>query len=178
MCVCYRDGTQVLREPWRGRRDGGVRRVGRRRGGSKIQALHAYTHDALPCILNVTLCNVTCVSVCLQQPVYKKLLPLYFPRSEEEERASLPFVPGDIGNSEGEPIIPERQIRITEKPGNQEGTRPDLFSPGSRSTASPEVAEQDLVLDLQLVQKVAEQDLVLDLQLVQRAPEKDLGSHV
>ncbi|XP_059896793.1 ganglioside-induced differentiation-associated protein 2 [Gadus macrocephalus] len=55
-----------------------------------------------------------------EEPVYKKLLPLYFPRSEEEERASLPLVPGDIGNSEGEPIIPERQIRITEKPGNQE----------------------------------------------------------
>ncbi|KAJ3592339.1 hypothetical protein NHX12_007466 [Muraenolepis orangiensis] len=54
----------------------------------------------------------------VEEPVYRKLLPLYFPRSEEEERARLPFIPADIGNSEGEPIVPERQIRITEKPGN------------------------------------------------------------
>lgn len=59
----------------------------------------------------------------LFQPVYKKLLPLYYPRSEEEEKASLPFIPADIGNSEGEPVVPERQIRITEKPGTLEGTQ-------------------------------------------------------
>ncbi|KAG7467241.1 hypothetical protein MATL_G00151200 [Megalops atlanticus] len=52
-----------------------------------------------------------------EEPVYRKLLPLYYPRSEEEERASLPLLPPDIGNSEGEPVVPERQIRITEKPG-------------------------------------------------------------
>ena len=104
------------------------------------------------------------------QPVYKKLLPLYFPRSEEEERASLPRVPGDIGNSEGEPIIPERQIRITEKPGNQEGTRPDLFRLDLQLVQK--VAEQVLGLELQLVQRVPEQVLVLDLQLVQRVPDQ------
>lgn len=58
------------------------------------------------------------------QPIYKKLLPLYFPRSEEEERACRPLVPADIGNSEGEPIVPERQIRISEKPGVLEGEKP------------------------------------------------------
>ncbi|KAF3843493.1 hypothetical protein F7725_002342 [Dissostichus mawsoni] len=52
-----------------------------------------------------------------EEPVYKKLLPLYFPRSEEEELASLPLIPADIGNSKGEPVVPERQIRIAEKPG-------------------------------------------------------------
>lgn len=52
-----------------------------------------------------------------EEPVYRKLLPLYYPRSEEEERASLPLIPADIGNSEGEPVVPERQIRIAEKPG-------------------------------------------------------------
>lgn len=55
------------------------------------------------------------------QPVYRKLLPLYFPRSEEEERASLPLLPADIGNAEGEPVVAERQIRITEKPVSLEG---------------------------------------------------------
>ncbi|KAM9343635.1 ganglioside-induced differentiation-associated protein 2 isoform 2-T2 [Pholidichthys leucotaenia] len=55
-----------------------------------------------------------------EESVYKKLLPLYYPRSEEEEKACLPLIPADIGNSEGEPIVPERQIRITEKPGSVE----------------------------------------------------------
>ncbi|CAB1347301.1 unnamed protein product [Coregonus sp. 'balchen'] len=53
----------------------------------------------------------------MEEPTYRKLLPLYYPRSEEEEHASLPLIPADIGNSEGEPVVPERQIRIAEKPG-------------------------------------------------------------
>ncbi|CAN9498464.1 unnamed protein product [Ophioblennius macclurei] len=56
----------------------------------------------------------------MEESVFKKLLPLYYPRSEDEERSSLPLIPADIGNSEGEPVVPERQIRITEKPGNLE----------------------------------------------------------
>lgn len=60
------------------------------------------------------------------QPVYRKLLPLYFPRSEEEEQACRPLIPADIGNSEGEPIVPERQIRISEKPGVLEGEKQHL----------------------------------------------------
>ncbi|XP_028992630.1 ganglioside-induced differentiation-associated protein 2 isoform X2 [Betta splendens] len=55
-----------------------------------------------------------------EELVYKKLLPLYYPRSEDEEKASLPLIPADIGNSEGEPVVPERQIRIAEKPGSLE----------------------------------------------------------
>ncbi|XP_061579296.1 ganglioside-induced differentiation-associated protein 2 [Cololabis saira] len=57
-----------------------------------------------------------------EEPAYKKLLPLYFPRSKREEKASLPLIPADIGNSEGEPVVPERQIRIAEKPGSLEDT--------------------------------------------------------
>ncbi|KAK3543406.1 hypothetical protein QTP70_020432 [Hemibagrus guttatus] len=55
-----------------------------------------------------------------EEAMYRKLLPLYYPRSKEEERASLPLLPADIGNAEGEPVVPERQIRITEKPGSLE----------------------------------------------------------
>lgn len=76
------------------------------------------TAAAHPCVC------VSLVCVCVLQPVYRKLLPLYFPRSEEEERACRPLIPADIGNSEGEPIVPERQIRISEKPGVLEGERP------------------------------------------------------
>ncbi|KAM3607549.1 uncharacterized protein V6R79_009466 [Siganus canaliculatus] len=55
-----------------------------------------------------------------EEQIYRKLLPLYYPRSVEEEKSCLPLIPADIGNSEGEPVVPERQIRITEKPGTLE----------------------------------------------------------
>lgn len=60
-----------------------------------------------------------------EEPVYRRLLPLYFPRTPAEERSSLPLLPADIGNSEGEPVVPERQIRIAEKPGNLEDDSED-----------------------------------------------------
>lgn len=45
-----------------------------------------------------------------------KILPLYFPRSSREEVEAIKLLPEDIGNENGEPIIPERQIRIMDKP--------------------------------------------------------------
>ncbi|KAK3096670.1 hypothetical protein FSP39_002249 [Pinctada imbricata] len=47
---------------------------------------------------------------------YMELLPLYFPRCAKEEAEALKKLPEDIGNEDGEPIIPERQIRILDKP--------------------------------------------------------------
>ncbi|XP_078471577.1 ganglioside-induced differentiation-associated protein 2 [Lampetra fluviatilis] len=51
------------------------------------------------------------------EAVYLHVLPLYFPRSLEEEAWALSLLPYDIGNAEGEPVVAERQIRITDKPG-------------------------------------------------------------
>uniref|UniRef100_A0A8C5NZS5 Macro domain-containing protein n=1 Tax=Jaculus jaculus TaxID=51337 RepID=A0A8C5NZS5_JACJA len=59
----------------------------------------------------------------LEEATYQKLLPLYFPRSLKEESKSLPSLPADIGSAEGEPVVPERQIRISEKPGASEDNR-------------------------------------------------------
>ncbi|XP_064444633.1 ganglioside-induced differentiation-associated protein 2 isoform X3 [Mirounga angustirostris] len=59
----------------------------------------------------------------LEEATYQKLLPLYFPRSLKEECRSLPYLPADIGNAEGEPVVPERQIRISEKPGAPEDSQ-------------------------------------------------------
>eukprot|EP00051_Salpingoeca_urceolata_P028000 m.484404 g.484404 ORF g.484404 m.484404 type:complete len:511 (+) comp23341_c0_seq1:278-1810(+) len=50
------------------------------------------------------------------EQVYKKLMPLYFPRSEAEAVAAVDQLPKDIGNEDGEPVVEERQIRITENP--------------------------------------------------------------
>ncbi|XP_074665528.1 ganglioside-induced differentiation-associated protein 2 isoform X3 [Strix aluco] len=80
----------------------------------------------------------------LEEATYQKLLPLYFPRSLEEEIQSLPYLPADIGNAEGEPVVPERQIRITEKPGvpddasDEEGLEADLSFIGSHAFARME----------------------------------------
>ncbi|XP_052807341.1 protein GDAP2 homolog [Mya arenaria] len=48
--------------------------------------------------------------------VYEEVLPLYFPRNPQEEQESLAHLPEDIGDDMGEPVIPERQIRIMDKP--------------------------------------------------------------
>lgn len=57
-------------------------------------------------------------------PIYEKLLPLYFPRSPEEEAAAKTLLPQDtgitiyyswwfcIGDEYGEPIVEARKIRI------------------------------------------------------------------
>ncbi|XP_069035011.1 ganglioside-induced differentiation-associated protein 2 isoform X1 [Lepisosteus oculatus] len=80
----------------------------------------------------------------VEEPVYKKLLPLYFPRSADEEHRSLPLLPANIGNAEGEPVVPERQIRIAEKPGvpeedsEDESLDKDLSFVGSHAFARME----------------------------------------
>ncbi|XP_076445634.1 protein GDAP2 homolog [Babylonia areolata] len=48
--------------------------------------------------------------------IYRKLLPLYFPRNIKEEEDSVSKLPKDLGNEDGEPVIQERQIRIIDKP--------------------------------------------------------------
>uniref|UniRef100_A0A0L8H9E5 Macro domain-containing protein n=1 Tax=Octopus bimaculoides TaxID=37653 RepID=A0A0L8H9E5_OCTBM len=48
--------------------------------------------------------------------VYQQLMPLYFPRNWKEEMEAKNYLPENIGNEEGEPVIPERKIRIIDKP--------------------------------------------------------------
>lgn len=48
--------------------------------------------------------------------IYEVLLPLYFPRSKFEEDAARWQLPSDIGGSDGEPMLPDRQIRIIDNP--------------------------------------------------------------
>ena len=43
-------------------------------------------------------------------------MPLYFPRNWKEEVEAKEYLPEDIGNEDGEPVIAERQIRIIDKP--------------------------------------------------------------
>ncbi|KAK9884888.1 hypothetical protein WA026_009124 [Henosepilachna vigintioctopunctata] len=48
--------------------------------------------------------------------IYEVLLPLYFPRSKMEEEASRWQLPSDVGGPDGEPLLPDRQIRIIDNP--------------------------------------------------------------
>lgn len=52
----------------------------------------------------------------IDESTYKRLMPLYFPRDLREERYAAECLPADVGNEEGEPFLPERQIRIMDKP--------------------------------------------------------------
>ncbi|XP_076079639.1 protein GDAP2 homolog [Mytilus galloprovincialis] len=60
----------------------------------------------------------TIIFCCNEESIdaYLKILPLYFPRNETEEKIAVTELPLDIGNEDGEPVIPERQIRIMDKP--------------------------------------------------------------
>lgn len=48
--------------------------------------------------------------------IYEILLPLYFPRSRQEEQNALWQLPTNCGGSDGEPVYPDRQIRIIDNP--------------------------------------------------------------
>ncbi|RWS14566.1 protein GDAP2-like protein [Dinothrombium tinctorium] len=50
--------------------------------------------------------------------IYELLMPLYFPRSANEEEYAKYYLPKDIGGKDGEPVLPERQIRIADNPVN------------------------------------------------------------
>ncbi|XP_033107037.1 protein GDAP2 homolog [Anneissia japonica] len=52
----------------------------------------------------------------MNEDSYVELLPLYFPRNEDEESWACDLLPENVGNEYGEPVIPERKIRIMEKP--------------------------------------------------------------
>ena len=51
-----------------------------------------------------------------QESYYSKVMPLYFPRSAEEEAYAAKALPATLGNEYGEPVIAERTIRITSNP--------------------------------------------------------------
>jgi O-acetyl-ADP-ribose deacetylase (regulator of RNase III) len=47
-----------------------------------------------------------------EEEIYQSFMPLYFPRSKTEEQYMAYQLPIDIGNSDGEPVVEERRIKI------------------------------------------------------------------
>ncbi|KAE9595644.1 hypothetical protein Lal_00030927 [Lupinus albus] len=64
--------------------------------------------------------NITAVVFCTTNTtdteIYKRLLPLYFPRDTHEEEVALSKLPADVGDENGETVIDERKIRIKPLP--------------------------------------------------------------
>ncbi|KMZ57603.1 hypothetical protein ZOSMA_84G00410 [Zostera marina] len=59
---------------------------------------------------------VFCTTTTADTEIYKRLLPLYFPRDKHEEEVSLSKLPFDVGDENGETLINERKIRIKPLP--------------------------------------------------------------
>ncbi|WVZ24639.1 hypothetical protein V8G54_003183 [Vigna mungo] len=75
--------------------------------------------------------NVTAVVFCTvsttDTEIYKRLLPLYFPRDKHEEQVALTKLPTDVGDENGEIIMAERKIRIKALP-KRSVSRPPEFA--------------------------------------------------
>ncbi|KAK1296690.1 hypothetical protein QJS10_CPB15g01342 [Acorus calamus] len=59
---------------------------------------------------------VFCTTTSSDTEIYKRLLPLYFPRDKHEEEVALSKLPADVGDENGETVIDERKIRIKPLP--------------------------------------------------------------
>ncbi|XP_076948430.1 uncharacterized protein LOC143620675 [Bidens hawaiensis] len=68
---------------------------------------------------------VFCTSTENDTEIYKRLLPLYFPRDKNEENIAITKLPADVGDENGETIIDERKIRIKPLPNMKKtGSKP------------------------------------------------------
>ncbi|KAG6407847.1 hypothetical protein SASPL_130847 [Salvia splendens] len=59
---------------------------------------------------------VFCTTTSSDTEIYKRLLPLYFPRDKIEEEIAVSKLPADVGDENGETVIDERKIRIQPLP--------------------------------------------------------------
>ncbi|XP_022776778.1 protein GDAP2 homolog [Durio zibethinus] len=92
---------------------------------------------------------VFCTSTSSDTEIYKRLLPLYFPRDKHEEEVAISKLPADVGDENGETIIDERKIRIKPLP--------------KKTIAKPPQAPVELpVSDVGLVRRNSNLDTYLD----------------
>mmetsp|Transcript_69083 Transcript_69083/g.101237 ORF Transcript_69083/g.101237 Transcript_69083/m.101237 type:complete len:519 (+) Transcript_69083:103-1659(+) len=52
--------------------------------------------------------------------IYRELLRMYFPRNGSDAQFQKEHLPDDVGNTKGEPVVVERQVRISAMPGRDE----------------------------------------------------------
>ncbi|CAJ1939759.1 unnamed protein product [Sphenostylis stenocarpa] len=76
---------------------------------------------------NTVTAVVFCTVSTTDTEIYKRLLPLYFPRDKHEEQVALTKLPADVGDENGETIMAERKIRIKPLP-KRSVSRPPEFA--------------------------------------------------
>lgn len=88
------------------------------------------------------------IVLCIPDPsdldIYEQVLPLYFPRTEEEEREVLPKVPENVGNERGESLMSHRDIRISEMPTGAPRGPDEAQAVRRDSSTSSMASNQDL----------------------------------
>ncbi|CAH0774005.1 unnamed protein product [Bemisia tabaci] len=133
----------------------------------------------------IVLKTVVIVTESVDTNIYEVLLPIYFPRSVEEEiLARLQLTPDAIGGPAGEPIHPDRQIRIIDNPHHQlseETTVVDLTDGGTFTQMQGDLDQQRLLGERPPLPTI-DQCLVRDIhnkeryeRLLRRAKTEDLS---
>ncbi|XP_057777296.1 uncharacterized protein LOC130995861 isoform X2 [Salvia miltiorrhiza] len=69
---------------------------------------------------------IFCTAASSDTEIYKRLLPLYFPREKKEEVLAVTRLPADVGDENGETVIDERRIRIQPLPNLKKKTGPRI----------------------------------------------------
>uniref|UniRef100_A0A0G4G0Q1 Macro domain-containing protein n=1 Tax=Chromera velia CCMP2878 TaxID=1169474 RepID=A0A0G4G0Q1_9ALVE len=64
-----------------------------------------------------------------EKALFRRLMPLYFPRNLEEESKSLRLLPENVGNSAGETEVAERRLKISNLMAAREDSDPEDSSP-------------------------------------------------
>ena len=77
--------------------------------------------------------------------IYLELLPLYFPRSVEEEIMAEKLLPDETGNEWGETVMEERKIRIAAGPGDSS----PLIAPVTSTRTDPGMPDGPNICDAQ-----------------------------
>ncbi|GKA54744.1 protein GDAP2 [Tanacetum coccineum] len=77
-----------------------------------IRTIRRFLEKQKDRIAAVVFCTITANDT----EIYKRLLPLYFPRDRKEEKIAVMKLPADVGDENGETIIDERKIRIKPLP--------------------------------------------------------------
>ncbi|RCV46525.1 hypothetical protein SETIT_9G538400v2 [Setaria italica] len=108
---------------------------------------------------------VFCTTSSSDTEIYKRLLPLYFPRDKHEEEIAALKLPADVGDENGETVIDERKIRIKPLPAGAANSKTpiptlaDIPLPDSGLTRRRNSFKLDSYLDPAFMSIIKDPDL-------------------
>jgi len=108
---------------------------------------------------------VFCTTSSSDTEIYKRLLPLYFPRDKPEEEIAALKLPADVGDENGETVIDERKIRIKPLPAGAANSKTpipalaDIPLPDSGLTRRRNSFKLDSYLDPAFMSIIKDPDL-------------------